>query len=60
MSKLYVTPFDGLVTVILPVVTLHVGCVTVVVGATGTGLAFIVVDVATDVQPLIVFLVRIE
>ena len=60
LSKLYVTPLDGVLTVIVPVVVEHVGCVSVTVGAVGTGLAFMVVDVATDVQPLVVFLVRIE
>ena len=35
LSKLYVTPLDGLETVIVAVETLQVGCVTLVVGATG-------------------------
>ena len=37
LSKLYVTPLDGASTVIVPVVTLHVGCVTVTVGAAIVG-----------------------
>jgi hypothetical protein len=60
LSKLYVTPLRGFVTVILPVVTLHVGCVMLVVGAGGTGLALMMVEVATDTQPLVAFLVKTE
>ena len=41
LSKLYVTPLDGASTVIVPVETLHVGCVTVVVGAVGLGVIVI-------------------
>jgi hypothetical protein len=53
LSKLYVTPLDGVLTVIVPVVTLHVGCVTVVVGALGTAnIAFNTEGVAVDKQPL--------
>ena len=33
LLKLYVTPLDGFVTVIEPVETAHVGCVTLMVGA---------------------------
>ena len=35
LLKLYVTPVDGLVTVIVPVATEHVGCVTEAVGTEG-------------------------
>ena len=42
LSKLYVTPLDGASTVIVPVETLHVGCVSVTVGA--AGIAFIVIS----------------
>ena len=52
LSKLYVTPVDGLVTLIVPVATLHVGCVKTRVGTEGvTGWGFIVADTAVDVQP---------
>ena len=57
LSKLYVTPLDGFVTVIVPVATVHVGCITVVVGCAGRlGGAFIVASVALDEQPNAVFL----
>ena len=53
LSKLYVTPLDGLVTVIVPVVTLHVGCVTLVAGAVGTAkIPLTLVAVAVDTQAL--------
>ena len=53
LSKLYVTPLDGASTVIVPVETLHVGCVTVVVGAFGTvKMALITEGVAVDTQAL--------
>ena len=53
LSKLYVTPLDGVLTVIVPVVTLHVGCVTVVVGALGTAkIASITEGVAVEIQAL--------
>ena len=35
LSKLYVTPLVGAVTVIIPVAVAQVGCVTVVVGVAG-------------------------
>ena len=57
LSKLYVTPVDGLVTNILPVATLHVGCVKTSVGTEGvTGCGFIVADTAVEVQPPTLFL----
>ena len=37
LSKLYVTPLDGAVTVIVPVATEHVGCTIVVVAAAIVG-----------------------
>ena len=37
MSKLYVTPLDGTVTVIVPVAVAHVGCTNVVVAAAIVG-----------------------
>jgi hypothetical protein len=37
LSKLYVTPLVGLVTVIEPVWTAHEGCVTLIVGANIAG-----------------------
>lgn len=46
LSKLYVTPLDGVFTVIVPVATLHVGCVTVVVGAFGIAFILIVTESA--------------
>ena len=53
LSKLYVTPLEGAETVIVPVVTLHVGCVSVTVGALGTGkIALITEGVAIEEQPL--------
>ena len=53
LSKLYVTPVDGVFTVIVPVVTLHVGCVAVAVGALGTAkIALITEGVAVDAQPV--------
>jgi hypothetical protein len=53
LSKLYVTPLDGVLTVIVPVVTLHVGCVAVTVGALGTAnIALITEGVAVETQPL--------
>ena len=52
LLKLYVTPVDGLVTNMLPVATLHDGCVKTSVGTEGvTGWGFIVADTAVDVQP---------
>lgn len=49
LSKLYVTPLDGLVTVIVPVAVAHVGCVTENVGNEGvTGWAFTVVALADE------------
>ena len=52
LSKLYVTPVDGLVTNILPVATLHDGCVKTSVGTEGvTGWTFIVAETAVEVQP---------
>ena len=52
MSKLYVTPLVGFVTVIKPVETLHVGWLTVVVGTEGVvGWALMVAVVAADSQP---------
>ena len=43
----------GAVTVIVPVATAQVGCTVVAVGAAGVaGWVFIVIDVATDSQPL--------
>ena len=57
LSKLYVTPVDGLVTNMLPVATLHIGCVKTSVGTEGvTGAVFIVADTAVDVQPPALFL----
>ena len=54
LSKLYVTPLDGASTVIVPVEMLHVGCVTVVVGAVGTvKTALITEGVAIDTQALV-------
>ena len=54
LSKLYVTPVDGAVTVIVPVVTPHVGCVTVVIGAVGTvKIALITEGVAVEIQRLV-------
>ena len=44
MSKLYVTPLVGLVTVMVPVAVAHVGCATEVVGTEGVmGWALIIV-----------------
>ena len=37
LSKLYVTPLEGAVTVIVPVATLHVGCTIVAVAAAIVG-----------------------
>lgn len=60
MSKLYVTPVVGLVTVIVPVVAPQMGCATVVIGALGTfNAALMVADVAGDTQPLVLFLIKI-
>ena len=57
LLKLYVTPVDGLVTNMLPVATLHDGCVKTSVGTEGvTGCGFIVADTAVVVQPPTLFL----
>ena len=57
LSKLYVTPLDGASTVIVPVETLHVGCVMVVVGALGTvKMALITEGVAAETQALVLSL----
>jgi hypothetical protein len=50
---LYVNPVPiGEVTVIVPVATAHVGCVTLTDGATGVaGCAFTTAEVAGDVHP---------
>ena len=54
LSKLYVTPLDGASTVMVPVETLHVGCVSVTVGAFGTvKTALITEGVAVDTQALV-------
>ena len=51
LSKLYVTPLDGLVTVIVPVATAHVGCTVVVMGTEGVvGWALTIVATAEDGQ----------
>ena len=47
----------GLLTVMVPVATVQVGCVTVTVGVAGlVGAALIVTGVEADTQPLVVFL----
>ena len=52
LSKLYVTPLIGLVIVIVPVATEHVGCVTEVVGTEGVlNCGLTVVATAEDTQP---------
>ena len=51
MSKLYVTPVVGLVTVIVPVAVAHVGCTTEAVGrGAGVGCAVMVFETAVDKQ----------
>ena len=53
LSKLYVTPLVGFVTVIVPVVAPQMGCAVFVDGAFGTdNAALIVADVEGDTQPL--------
>jgi hypothetical protein len=50
----------GVLTVIVPVATVHVGCVGVAVGAAGVGgCALIVIDVAADMHPLAFFTVTL-
>jgi len=49
----------GAVTVIVPVDTTHVGCVTETVGAEGIGLALIVALVPNDVQPFVFLAVTV-
>jgi hypothetical protein len=57
LLKLYVTPVVGVVTVILPVATEHVGCVAETVGTAGLlNGAFMVAATAVDVQLDVVFL----
>ena len=59
LSKLYVTPLDGVVMVIVPVVTLHVGWTTVVIGAVGTiKIAFNTEGVAAERQAVASSFVR--
>ena len=51
LLKLYVTPLDGLVTVIVPVAVAQVGCVVESVGTEGTFKgALMVADAAVEVQ----------
>ena len=54
LSKLYVTPLVGFVTVIVPVAVVHVGCAALAVGAAGVGLTVIVNDCGVPVQPFAV------
>jgi len=51
LSKLYVTPLAGTVTVILPDANVQVGCTTVAVGADGTGITVIVIVAITPHCP---------
>jgi hypothetical protein len=56
LSKLYVTPLAGLVTVIIPVADAQVGCVTEVTGIEGvTGWVFTVVAIAVEIHPPALF-----
>lgn len=60
MLKLYVTPLVGLVTVIVPVATAHVGCVAETVGTDGTlNAALMVVALAAAVVQLDVLFLTI-
>ena len=50
----------GVFTVMVPVATVHVGCVGVAVGATGAdGAALIVIGVADEIQPAASFTVTL-
>ena len=59
LSKLYVTPLDGLVTVIVPVAVVQLGCVTEVTGTEGVlSCGSIVVALTVDSQPLVLFFIK--
>jgi hypothetical protein len=61
LLKLYVTPVVGVVTVIVPVVTPHEGCMIVIVGSgAGVGCAVMIFETAVDKHVDDVVLVIIE
>ena len=57
MSKLYVMPLDGAVTVIVAVATLQVGCV---IETTGVGTGGLMLNVVPlEIQPLVFWAVTV-